>query len=120
MKFSDVMSLQEILKPLADKLGVRHVLAANLERVDSVFSGWLIGHQTIGNGKRRAVEAFLQQHGVDSNECFGYGDHLSDLSLLESIDHPRVIEGDMHLEAIAHKRSWLILAATLKGDPYAN
>lgn len=79
------------LAPFANHLGVDHLLAINLEvDADGILTGEIQGIQTIGDGKRDALEALLAQS--DSPvELFGYGDHQSDFPFLEICDHPAVI-----------------------------
>lgn len=99
----------EILQPLADALGVRHVLANRLEVSRGRFTGELLPPQTIGDGKRAAVDAFLAQHGASAARCYGYGDHLSDLPLLEAVGLPTVVVRDPALVEVAHARGWPVL-----------
>lgn len=99
----------EILQPLADALEVRHVLANRLEVSRGRFTGELLAPQTIGDGKRAAVDAFLARHRANAVRCYGYGDHLSDLPLLEAVGLPTVVERDPALVEIAQARGWPVL-----------
>jgi HAD superfamily hydrolase (TIGR01490 family) len=99
----------EILQPLADALGVRHLLVNRLAVEHGRFTGEILPPQTIGQGKRDAIEAFLNQHGAQGADCYGYGDHASDLALLEAIGHPNVVARDPVLLAIANERGWPVL-----------
>jgi len=103
-------SLPEILAPLADALGVNHILATDLELVDGRYSGRIRPPQTIGAGKAEAIQRFLSEHGVDSRQCLAYGDDRSDQPMLEAVGHPRVVAGDPVLEALAAQRGWPVLA----------
>lgn len=99
----------DILQPLADMLRVRHVLANRLEVDGGRYTGRLIPPQTIGVGKQEAIESFLRNHGVDPAVCYAYGDHLSDLPLLEAVGHPTVVAHDKELIAVARDRGWPLL-----------
>lgn len=105
-------SSTEILEPLAAELGVNFLLSNRLEVEQGRFTGKLLPPQTIGLGKRQAILNFLQKSDAIADECFGYGDHLSDLPLLESIGHPHVVEGNPELVSIARERGWPILMAS--------
>lgn len=104
-------SCTEILEPLAAELGVGLMLTNRLEVQFRRFTGKLLAPQTIGAGKRQAVEDFLQDSMALASDCYAYGDHLSDLPLLECVGHPRVVAGDAELMAIAQSRGWPVLAA---------
>ncbi|WP_047248904.1 HAD family hydrolase [Chromobacterium subtsugae] len=99
----------DILQPLAEALGVRHVLANRLEVRNGRYSGELLSPQTIGAGKQAAVLAFLARCGSDAAVCYGYGDHISDLPLLETVGHPSVVARDPELVRAANQRGWPVL-----------
>jgi len=99
----------EILQPLADQLQVHHILANRLEVDAGRYTGRLLSPQTIGAGKREAVNFFLMAHGAEPSGCFAYGDHLSDLPLLETVGHPTVVARNNDLIAIARERGWPII-----------
>lgn len=101
----------EILRPLAEKLQVKYILATRLESVDGRYSGKIIPPQTIGKGKQEIIQAFLQEHQCNGADCFAYGDHWSDIPMLEVVGHPHIITADKSLEAYAKSRSWTVLQA---------
>lgn len=109
----------EILAPLAEELGVRHVLATRLEVRDGRYTGRILPPQMIGRGKRQALEAFIQKHGALAEECFAYGDHPSDLPMLEAVGNPNAVGDDARLKAIAAELGWNVVhtqeEATTKG-----
>ena len=47
--------------------------------------------------------------GLDLDNSYAYGNHQSDLPLLEIVGHPHVVEPTLILKKIAHQRSWPIL-----------
>lgn len=99
----------EMLAPLAEDLSVQHVLATRLEVQNGTYTGRILPPQMIGEGKREALEDFLEAHGGEAKKCFAYGDHPSDLPMLEAVGNPRIVAGDEELERIATNRSWRIL-----------
>lgn len=102
-------SCSDILMPLAHDLNVNHVLANRLEVEDGIYTGFILSPQTIGEGKRIAVEQFLRAAQVDAEDCYGYGDHISDLPFLDLVGFPRVVAGNHDLIAIAHQRGWPVI-----------
>ncbi|MCY1531559.1 putative phosphatase [compost metagenome] len=97
------------LAPLAKELGVHHVLANRLEIRDGHFTGSLVPPQTIGVGKQEAARQLMADLGVAPSACYGYGDHLSDLPLLESVGHPNVVARDPALVRHAKQLGWPVL-----------
>jgi HAD superfamily hydrolase (TIGR01490 family) len=102
-------SSQEILAPLAVELGLEHVLATRLVRSKGRFTGELIPPQTIGKGKGQAIEAFLRERGGDPARSFAYGDHESDLPMLEIVGNPIVVAHAGKMRMVASQRAWPIL-----------
>ncbi|MBB4868224.1 HAD superfamily hydrolase (TIGR01490 family) [Pseudomonas nitritireducens] len=103
----------EFLTPLSRELGVNHVLANQLEIRHGRFTGQLIPPQTIGIGKREAAQRLMAELKVAASECHGYGDHLSDLPLLESVGHPTVVARDPALVRHAEQAGWPVLQPTI-------
>jgi HAD superfamily hydrolase (TIGR01490 family) len=102
-------SCAEILVPLAQDLGVRHLLVTQLETLGGALTGEVVGMPAIGVGKRLLVERFLQHAQADPADCFAYGDHLSDLPMLELVGHPVVVVRDDDLVTLARSRRWALL-----------
>lgn len=102
-------SCTEILLPLAQDLGVEHLLVTQLEVLGDSFTGEVVGMPAIGEGKRLLVQRFLQHHRVDPAQCYAYGDHLSDLPFLELVGHPVVVARDDDLVSLAKARRWTLM-----------
>ena len=96
------------LRPLADDLAVEDLYCTGLEVVDGRYTG-TISRPMIGDDKRRTVEAYLSALGTDT-ESWGYGDHSSDLPLLEGVDHPVVVGSDPYMVQVADERGWPVMA----------
>lgn len=101
----------DILMPLATELGVKTLLANRLEVEQGRFTGKLLPPQTIGAGKHQAMVDFLEESDALACDCYAYGDHLSDLPLLETVGYPRVVAGNDDLMSIALHRGWPVLGA---------
>jgi HAD superfamily hydrolase (TIGR01490 family) len=102
-------SSTEILAPLAKELGICHVLATRLEEVNGIYTGNILPPQTIGSGKKEVVCQFLVEQKGDSAECYAYGDHWSDIPMLEAVGHSCIVAGDKDLEEYARSHSWEVL-----------
>jgi HAD superfamily hydrolase (TIGR01490 family) len=98
--------------PIAQALGVRELIAVELERdADGWITGEIRGVPSMREGKVARVGEWLQQRGLDWDEVdiTFYSDSINDLPLLERVDHPVATNPDDRLRAIARERGWRIL-----------
>ena len=107
-------SFAPCLAPIAAAVGAEEVLCSRPEVVHGTYNGKL-RTPMIAEEKRRAVQAMASRNGVSLPSSWAYGDHPSDVPMLESVGHPVVVGGDTHLLRIAHQRNWAILATA--GNP---
>ena len=102
-----------ITRPIADALGVEHLLAVELERgVDGVATGRIRGVPSFREGKIERVHdwlAGLGQRLSDLEHSVFYSDSTNDLPLLEIVSEPVATNPSPALEAIALQRGWRIL-----------
>ncbi len=102
-------SFSQLLEPIAEDLGIDHILCINLEKDNFSFTGKIIPPQTIGLGKAEALRTFLEKQNSDARECFAYGDDISDIPMLEAVGSPKVVSGQTDLEEYARKLNWEII-----------
>lgn len=107
-------SFDACLIPIAEELGVKHILATQLEVVDGIYTGKILPPQTIGLGKSEAIQNFLKRnHFTEKERCFAYGDHVSDIPMLNIVGNPCVVTGDFKLEHHAKKSGWSVLSSNI-------
>jgi HAD superfamily hydrolase (TIGR01490 family) len=101
-----------ITRPIADELGVEHLLATDIEEVDGVFTGKSRGTPTFRDGKIKRVNEWLAGRGtgIGDYESWFYSDSLNDLPLLELVTHPVAVDPDATLRAKAQERGWPIIS----------
>lgn len=92
------------LRPLAAAVRADHLYCTELETADGRYTG-VIAQRMIGDDKRRAVESYLAEHAPGA-PTWGYGDHPSDLPLLERVDNPVVVGSDAAMLDVAAERGW--------------
>ncbi|MFT3972211.1 MAG: haloacid dehalogenase-like hydrolase [Amaricoccus sp.] len=85
------------------------MIATRLEEQGGIYTGAIEPPVMIGDGKQTSARRLALALGVDLADCFGYGDHLSDLPLLEVVGHPTAIGADSELAEIARRRGWPVL-----------
>ena len=102
-------SFKQLLQPIADDLGIEHILSTNLEHDGLTFTGNIIPPQTIGAGKAAAISAFLTIQQSNPMKCFAYGDDISDVPMLALVGQPRAVSGERRLEKYAHNLGWEVI-----------
>jgi len=86
------------LAPIAAEIGADHLSCAHPQIEAGRYTGHLIGQPVIGEAKRTAVRALLAAYPhINAADCYGYGDHTSDLPMLEEVGHPVVVGHDRTL-----------------------
>ncbi len=101
-------SLDFIVAPLAEYLGVDGMLATALEFIDGKCTGRFLGMPTFRREKEKRVLSFLADEGVSASECSFYSDSINDLPLLQSVGEPVAVNPDFRLRRIARRRGWQI------------
>lgn len=98
------------LEPVAQDLGFDHLLCTDLEvGHDGRYTGRSLGLICIDEHKRTVALALAASHGIDLAASSAYGNHQSDIPLLESVGFPVAVEPTGPLRREAMKRGWTIL-----------
>jgi len=99
-----------LIKPLADKLGIDHVIATRYS-VDEAgrFDGSIAGNFVWSRGKLAAVKEWAAAEGVDLAQSFAYSDSIYDLPLLSAVGSPAAVNPDPRLTVYAVARGWPIV-----------
>ena len=94
-------SLGVYLHSLGDLLEVDAVLCTELEEVDGVLSGQLVGKNCRGEEKVSRVQKWREEAGIDVQDLvYAYGDSSGDKQLLELFSQPTWVN-DLDLVALA-------------------
>jgi putative phosphoserine phosphatase / 1-acylglycerol-3-phosphate O-acyltransferase len=101
--------------PIAEALGIDHVLCSRLQVVDGTLTGALDGPPPWGPGKAVAVQRFASRNGIDLAGSFAYADGDEDAALLHVVGHPRAVNPASGLEKVAQRRGWPVLRFTSRG-----
>lgn len=100
-------SMLPILLPIANYLNVKDILCTSLQ-LDSkgLCTGEINFPQTIGIGKQVALLAYCEKHKINPNLCFGYGDDISDVPMLEATGNPVCVGNNSLLIHYAQEHGW--------------
>ena len=96
------------LDPMAEAFGATAALGSEPVVRDGLFTGE-VARTMIGRAKGEAAVEFAASRGLSLTDSHGYGDHISDLALLEAVGHPHVVDGDPDLRAHAVTHGWPVL-----------
>ncbi len=95
-----------LIKPFMEELDVQECLSTNLVIDGRKISGEITSPQTIGEGKAKSILSFLYGKNIDPDDCVAYGDHYSDIPMLECVGKAVAVIGHEELRLEAIKRSW--------------
>lgn len=85
-------SCTPLMEPLASYLKCDALLCSELEIRGDTYTGSLIGKPCIGEEKAVRAEALAQQEDIPMAQCHAYGDHHSDIPLLQAVGCGRMVE----------------------------
>ena len=95
-----------VVEPLAEHLGVKHILYTRLEVHDGVLTGRVIDPVCFEEGKIYWLQQFIEEQKIDLALSYFYTDSVTDLPLLDLVGHPVVTNPDPMLYRTAVRRRW--------------
>ncbi len=99
-----------VTRPIADRFGVRELLAVELERACGRFTGRVLGTPTFQEGKVLRLQEWIRSKGLSLGGSHFYSDSHNDLPLLQLVDYPVAVDPDPVLRAHAEAVGWPILS----------
>lgn len=102
-------SPEEIVRPIAEHIGVREVIAT---RVRTDAEGRYLPElerYAMGDGKAQAIREVAAAEGIDLAGSYAYSDSITDLPMLEVVGHPVAVNPDRDLRRVAEERDWPML-----------
>lgn len=103
------------VRPMADELGIEHVLCTPVEIVDGIITGRTAGPALWAGGKARAVRELAAQEDLDLDASFAYSNGGEDVEFLAETGHPVAVSPHKVLRAVARERDWPILECDERG-----
>lgn len=106
-----------ITGPIARWLGVGELIATELETVDGIYTGKMLGTPCFQHGKVVRLEEWLETRNAEAgsptltlDDSVFYSDSFNDLPLLEKAGEAVAVDPDDRLREIATRRGWRILS----------
>ncbi|PFG09898.1 HAD family hydrolase [Marinobacter sp. LV10MA510-1] len=99
-----------ITRPIADLLGIEHLIATNPEVVNGRITGEVSGTPSFQGGKVTRLKQWLSENDETLDGAWFYSDSINDAPLLEQVANPVVVDPDSRLEAMARERGWPVMS----------
>ncbi|RDL42805.1 HAD-IB family hydrolase [Marinomonas piezotolerans] len=97
---------QFVTGPIAEELGMDHIIAPIPEIIDGQYTGKVVGVPSFQEGKVTRLNDWLAETGHSMEGSYFYSDSRNDLPLLELVSHPVAVDADPVLTDIAKERGW--------------
>lgn len=97
------------VEPVAEELGIPHVLCTAMAVQDGVLTGHVEGKPLWRNGKADAVRRFAIADDIDLAHSWAYADSAADLPLLQAAGHPVAVNPDPRVVMAAAEKDWPVL-----------
>jgi HAD superfamily hydrolase (TIGR01490 family) len=103
-------SVRYMLEPVVKDLEFDHLLCTGLEvGKNGLMTGKPEGLVCVDQNKKRLTLKLAKKLGLDLEKSYAYGNHHSDLPLLETVGNPHAVEPTAELAKVARQRSWPVL-----------
>lgn len=103
-------SFRESVRPIAKYLGIDMFITNTLQVNEGYCTGSLGSVQVIGEGKGQAVKKAADETRLSLRSAYAYGDHVSDMPMLELVGNPIVVGKNPELRKIAKSKGWYMLS----------
>ena len=98
-----------ITAPIAENLGINHLIATEPEMVNGVYTGKVAGTPSYQYGKVERLESWLYDQHQSLAGSYFYSDSHNDLPLLQLVDHPIAVDPDPTLHTFAEQQGWQVI-----------
>lgn len=99
-----------ITEPIAQLLGIEHLIATNPEMKDGRYTGRIEGTPSFQQGKVLRLQQWREQQAQKFHHLTFYSDSRNDLPLLLLADAAVAVDPDEVLRAEAQQRGWPIIS----------
>jgi len=104
-----------LMRPLARELKADLIASVLVEKVTG-FTGAVENGALTDERKANAIRSHAEEHGINLQLSYAYGDEAADVQMLECVGHAVAVNPDSRLEAVANERKWLV-EHWLRGSP---
>jgi HAD superfamily hydrolase (TIGR01490 family) len=97
---------EEVVKPLAEYLGVPHVIATRPGIDDEGNYDGTLDFYCYGENKAVAIREEAAARGIDLDASYAYSDSATDVPMLEAVGNPVAVNPDRELRRYAASHEW--------------
>jgi len=101
-------TMEEIIAPLADLLGLDGAIPSVMEVEDGCFTGEIL-RANHGDEKARRLREFAEAEGIDLARSVAYSDSITDAEFLRSVGRAYAVNPDKALRRLAEQEGWGVL-----------
>lgn len=101
-------AVEAICFPLAEFLGIDHVLCSELESRNNRFTGKPVGNFCFGEEKLVRMVNYCESRNHSIDDAYYYADSIDDLPVLKRVGHPVCVTPDKRLIKFATNAGWKI------------
>lgn len=101
-------TLEEIVEPLAERLGLDGAIGSRMEVVDGKFTG-VLELANHGPAKAERLREFAAEHDIDLATSVAYSDSITDADFLRLVGRAYAVNPDKALRKLAEEEGWGIL-----------
>jgi HAD superfamily hydrolase (TIGR01490 family) len=99
-----------VTTPIAERLGIPHLIATDPEIEDGRYTGEVAGLPTFQGGKVERLNQWLEENDRGLSGSSFYSDSHNDIPLLERVEKPVAVDPDAGLAAHATRQGWPIIS----------
>ena len=99
-----------VTRPIADRLGVEHLIGYDAECVNGAYTGHPTGVPSFQAGKITRLQEWLGTQETQWETTHFYSDSHNDLPLLQWVNHPVAVDPDPRLRGFALEQGWPIIS----------
>ena len=99
-----------VTRPIADRLGVEHLIGCEAEIENGYFTGKPSGIPSFAEGKVIRIKSWCEAQGQSMGGAMFYSDSHNDLPLLQTVEKPVAVDTDERLKSEALRNGWDIIS----------
>lgn len=99
-----------VTQPIADALGIPHLLATEAEMANGQYTGKVSGIPCFQGGKVERLQQWLSDNHANLDESWFYSDSHNDIPLLDKVTYPVAVDPDKLLLDYAQARNWDVIS----------
>ena len=99
-----------VTEPIAEHLGVDHLIATDPEIIDNKYTGAISGIPSFKEGKVTRLYNWMKEQGHNLEGSYFYSDSHNDIPLLDIVEIPVAVDPDPTLESHAKENNWKIMS----------